>query len=261
MRDDFRKALAETQPAPLTNRSKFIKSFIYGEFGVGKTVLACSFVQTRGLLISNDTGTDSLYNHPELLARVDVVPYAGLSHLTAVAQAIEEKLEGYEKYDTVIIDTISQVQEEYLDFLIENYSFSGNQRTVANPRSPKLKLATEEIVGFPDYRLVRDKMRGPVKALIKSPVDVHFLAHLREPSMMEQQKGVITRRPNMTEQVFKLIARETSMLGLMERKGTKRTIKFETDPKTISKSRIAELDDKTVNADELPQILKKWKSN
>jgi hypothetical protein len=86
-----------------------------------------------------------------------------------------------------------------------------------------------------------------------------FLAHLREPSFLEVGKGKLVRRPTLTETVFKLIAREVSFLGLMERSGTKRTIQFSTDKRTVSKSQIAELDDKTINADQLSEILQTWK--
>ena len=254
------QALQESVPQPLKDRERYVKAFIYGEFGVGKTILAASCTQNKGLIIATDTGTDSLYNHPELLEKHDIVPYKGLQHLTAVAEAISEGVEGYEQYDNVIVDTISQVQEEYLDWLLDNFKFSGNMRTLAEPRNARDRtLESQEITGLPDYHLARNKMRGPVKALIKAPVDVFFLAHLREPSMMDIQKGKLVRRPTLTETVFKLIAREASLLGLMERSAKERTVQFLTDKKTIAKSRIIELDNKTINADTLPQIIQEWK--
>lgn len=268
MRDDLEKALEANPPEPLGNRTKNVKIFLYGEYGVGKTINAVSCGAATGkrvLLVRTDTGTDSLFNHPELLANTDVVDYKGLSQLTAIAEACAEGITvggvDYSQYGAVIIDTISQVQEEYLDWLLENFKFTGNHRTVAEPRSPGLKLKPEDITGLPDYHLARNKMRGPVKALIKAPVDVYFIAHLREPSMMDIQKGKLVRRPTLTETVFKLIAREVSLMGLMERSGSKREIQFLTDKKTVSKSRIKELDGQTINADKLPQIIQDWKNS
>lgn len=260
MRDDLLAALDSAKPEGLKDRTKYLKTFIYGEYGVGKTVLAGSLVQHKGLVIATDQGTDSFYNHPEILEKVDVVPYMGLTQLTAIAQACSEGIPEYAAYDTVIVDTISQVQEEYLDWLLDNFKFTGNHRTVAEPRSPKLKLQPEDIVGLPDYHLARNKMRLPIKELIKAPVDVHFLAHLREPGMMDVQKGKLVRRPTLTESVFKLVAREVSLMGLMERTGTKRTVQFMTDKKTVSKSRIKELDDQTVDADKLPALINEWRN-
>lgn len=200
------EALESEKPEPLAGRPKWVKTFLYGEYGTGKTILACSLVIHKGLLIATDTGTDSIYNHPELLDKIDVLPYRGLSQLTAIAQAIEEGHPDYIQYDTIIIDTISQVQEEYIDWLGENFKYSGNHRVVAEPRKPGPNKSSMEIVGLPDYRLARDHMRGPIKSLIKAPVHVHFLAHLREPTMMDEQKGKLVRRPTLTEAVFKLIA-------------------------------------------------------
>ena len=272
MRTDLQKALEDEAPSSLDKRTKNVNTFLYGEYGVGKTILACKSGALTGkkvLLVRTDTGTDSLFNHPELLDVVDVVDYKGLSQLSAIGAAIDEGLTigetDYSAYGTVIVDTISQVQEEYLDWILEHFQFSGNHRTVATPRDQKNKrelgLQDEEITGLPDYHLARNKMRGPVKALIKAPCDVWFIAHLREPSMMDVQKGKLVRRPTLTETVFKLIAREVSLMGLMERTGTKRTVQFLTDKKTVSKSRIKELDDKTVDADKLPAILNDWKNS
>lgn len=266
MRDDLEKALEANPPEPLGNRTKNVKVFLYGEYGVGKTINSVSCGVSTGkrvLLVRTDTGTDSLYNHPDLLEHTDIVDYKGLSQLTAIAEAIAEGLTvggvDYSLYGAVIIDTVSQVQEEYLDWILENFKFTGNHRTVAEPRSAKLRLQAEEITGLPDYHLARNKMRGPVKALIKAPVDVYFIAHLREPSFTDVAKGKLVRRPTLTETVFKLIAREVSLMGLMERSGSKREIQFLTDKKTVSKSRIKELDGKTIDADTLPQIIQEWK--
>ncbi len=272
MNKDRLAALESSPPARLGDLSKYVNMFWYGEYGVGKTIGACLCAKAtgkRGLLVRTDTGTDSLFNHPDLLDVIDVVDYKGLSQLTAIGEAITEGITigetDYSLYGAVIVDTISQVQEEYLDWILENFKFSGNFRTVASPRSNKikteLKLEDEEITGLPDYHLARNKMRGPIKALVKAPCDVHFIAHLREPSMLDIQKGKLVRRPTLTETVFKLIAREVSLMGLMEREGSKREIQFKTDKKTVSKSRIKSLEDKTINADTLPQIIEDWRNN
>jgi len=256
----LQEALDSVPPQSLGLRSRYYNGFLYGEYGVGKTVVSAKLVQRRGLIIATDRGTDALFNHPELVDKVEVVPYNGLSHLTAVAQAIAEEHPRYKEFDLVACDTISQMQEEYLDWLNDNYTFGDSTRSVATPRRGASRdLVAQEIIGFGDYHLARRNMSTPIKSLIKAPVNVMFLAHLREPSFLEQSKGKIVRRPTLTETVFKLIARECSFLGLMERSGTKRTIQFKTDKRTVSKSQIAELDDKIIDADNLPEILQKWR--
>lgn len=251
-------ALDAVPPEKLSERSKLWNGFIFGEYGVGKTVVSGRLVRKRGLVVATDPGTNSLFNHPELLDKIDVVPYSGLSQLTAIATAVEENYEPYGDYDLVMVDTISQMQEEYLDWLNDNYTFSGNMREKATPRPGTSGLKAEEIIGLGDYNLCRRNMSTPIKRLIKAPVNVMFLAHLREPTFMEQAKGKLVRRPTLTETVFKLIARESSFLGLMERDGKSRTLQFKTDKRTVSKSQIAELDDTVVSDDDFVRILHEW---
>lgn len=254
-------ALDSVEPETLKGRSKIWNGFLYGEYGVGKTIVTSRLVKNKGLCIATDQGTNSLYNHPELLDKVKVVPYSGLSQLTAIAEAVTENYGEYGEYDVIWVDTVSQVQEEYLDWLNDNYTFAGNMREKATPRPGTQGLKAEEIIGLGDYNLARRNMSSPIKKLIKAPVNVMFLAHLREPTFMEQAKGKLIRRPTLTETVFKLIAREASFLGLMEREGKKRTIQFKTDKKTVSKSQIAELDDNIVSDDEFVKILQEWEEN
>lgn len=259
------QALEAQKPHKLDELERYCNAFFYGEYGVGKTVMAAKYGQRlyeltgkKHLLIRTDSGTDSLYNHPEVLDSIEVVEYDGLSQLKAVGLAIKEQLEGW-NYGLVTVDTISQSQEEYLDFLLENYKFSDNSRAIVAPRSRASGLDSMENTGLGDYNLTRRMMSAPIKALIKAPCDVFFLAHLREPNFMEQAAGKITKRPTMTQTVFQLIAREASLMGLMERKGKDRTVLFETGPRNVSKARIKELDDKKIKTDEFPEYLLKWK--
>lgn len=254
------QALAALPPQKLANRTKYWNGFLYGEYGVGKTVVTGRLVKRKGLCVATDVGTNAIFNHPDILDKVEVVPYDGLSQLTAIATAVEEKYGGYDEFDVIWVDTISQVQEEYLDWLNDNYTFGGNMREKATPRPGNPGLRAEEIIGLGDYNLARRNMSSPIKRLVKAPVNVMFLAHLREPTFMEQTKGKLVRRPTLTETVFKLIAREATFLGLMEREGSKRTLQFKTDKKTVSKSQIAELDDKIVTDDEFVQILTEWEA-
>ena len=115
MRDDLAKALEAEPPTSLSDRSKYVNMFWYGEYGVGKTIGASKCAAAtgkKGLLVRTDTGTDSLFNHPELLDAIDVVDYKGLSQLTAIGEAISEGLTigdtDYSKYGAVLVDTISQ---------------------------------------------------------------------------------------------------------------------------------------------------------
>lgn len=234
---------------------RFYKGFHYGEYGTGKTITAGKLSRTKFLVVCTDNGWTSFDNHPDLVDRFDIVPYDGLSQLTALA---EWSYETDFPYDLVHVDTVSQVQEEYLDFLLDEISWSQNFREKSQAKKRGAEIV--EVPGRADYHVTRNKMRGPVKALIKAPVDVVFSAHLREPTEDEKAKGILIRRPTLTSTVYSLIAREASVMALFERtKDNGISIKCETDKKQVAKSRIKSLDNRTVTVDEFVSAIHVWK--
>ena len=74
----------------------------YGRSGTGKTTLACSFPKPLLLLDINDKGTDSVVDVKE----VDVLQCKNWNDL----EEIYWFLEGKTKYKTVVLDTITQMQ-------------------------------------------------------------------------------------------------------------------------------------------------------
>lgn len=255
------KALEAQEHTSLEDVDPFYKGFLYGEYGVGKTTFCGMLTHKKTLVIHADRNYAVLKKLPQAVDKIDLMPYTGLSQLEAVAKAITEGLTiggiDYSEYELVVIDTISQIQEEYLDWLYDNYEWKGNHRESASPTSRGLDELSS--IGLPDYKVTRDKMRKPIKALIKAPCDVIFVAHLREPSAMELAKGKMVRRPTLTEAVFKLIAREVNWMGLMERDKSEIKIQFATDRKTVSKSSIEGLENKTLTVDETIKVLNEFK--
>lgn len=234
---------------------RYAKVFNYGEYGSAKTVTAGKISRDRFLVVATDNGWSSLDNHPDLVDKFDVVPYSGLSQLRTIA---EWSYESDFPYDLVHLDTVSQMQEEYLDFLLEEISWSQNFREKSQPKRKGAEIL--EVPGRADYHVTRNKMRGPIKALIKAPVDVVFSAHLREPTEDEKTKGIFVRRPTLTQTVYSLIAREASVMAFFERtKSNGIQIVCETDKKQVAKSRIKSLDNKTVTVEEFVSAIHEWK--
>lgn len=234
---------------------RFYKGFHYGEYGTAKTVTAGKLSRTKFLVVVTDNGWTSLDNHPDLVDRFDIVPYDGLSQLTTLA---EWSYESDFPYDLIHLDTVSQMQEEYLDFLLEEISWSQNFREKSQARRKGAEVV--EVPGRADYHVTRNKMRGPIKALVKAPVDVVFSAHLREPTEDEKAKGILVRRPTLTQTVYSLIAREASVMAFFERTKTQGIqIVCETDKKQVAKSRIKSLDNRTVSVDEFVSAIHDWK--
>lgn len=254
MSTDIDTLKGQIQHGPVAPR--FYKGFHYGEYGTTKTVTAGKISTGKFLVVATDNGWTSFDNHPDLVDRFDIVPYNGLSQLTSLA---EWSYEPDFPYDLIHVDTISQVQEEYLDFLLEEISWSQNFREKSQAKRKGAELV--EVPGRADYHVTRNKMRGPVKALIKAPVDVVFSAHLREPTEDEKARGILVRRPTLTSTVYSLIAREASVMALFERTKTNGIqIVCETDRKQVAKSRIQSLDNKTVSQDEFVKAIHNWKN-
>lgn len=254
MTTDTRKELM-SQVTPGGDVQRAYKGFHYGEYGTAKTVTAGKISREKFLVIHTDNGWTSLENHDDLVDRYDLLPYNGLSQLTEVA---EWSWESDFPYDLIHLDTVSQMQEEFLDFLLEEISWSQNfrEKSVAKRRGAEVV----EVPGRADYHVTRNKMRGPIKSLIKSPIDVVFSAHLREPTEDEKTKGILVRRPTLTQTVYSLIAREASVMALFERnKSGGIQIICETDRKQVAKSRIKSLDNRTVSVDEFVTAIHNWK--
>lgn len=251
--DRLEELKAQVQHGPEAPR--FYKGFHYGEYGTAKTVTAGKLSRSKFLVVHTDNGWTSLDNHPDLVDNYDIVPYDGLSQLTTLA---EWSYESDFPYDLIHIDTISQVQEEYLDWLLDEISWS--QKFRESSQAKRRGAETVEVPGRADYHVTRNKMRGPIKALIKAPVDVVFSAHLREPTEDEKASGKLVRRPTLTQTVYSLIAREASVMALFERNKNKGIeIRCETSNKQVAKSRIKSLDNRTVSVEEFVTAIHNWK--
>lgn len=249
--DELKSTVQKGPEAPL-----YFKGFFYGEYGTWKTVTSTKLSRRRALIVITDQGWTSNNNHPELVDNFDIVEYTGLSQLSSIAEWSKDP---EFPYDIVIIDTISQIQEEYLDFLIEEITWSQNFREKSQVKRRGSALEGVEVPGRADYHVTRNKMRAPIKALMKAPVDVVFIAHLREPNEQDRATGNLQKRPSMTDTVYKLIAREASVMALFERDKGQTTVKCETDKKSVTKSRIKSLDGKTVAPNQFIELIHNWK--
>lgn len=245
---------------------RYYKGVLFGEFGKRKTTTALRCIRSKGILLHVDRGWNVVLNHPdEFTLGENVIPlnYEGLSQVTAIVEAIQGNQEPFGGTDLIVVDTISQVQERYIDFLNENFTIFG--RESAKPLPGKKDMFTGKplqevsITGLPDYHLTRNKMRPIIDLLVQAPVNVLFLAHVREPSPIEISKGILSKRPNLTDAVWKIVARDATFIGYMEERKNEYTIDFQPTAKLQAKSQIASLTDKKIKAEELPQYLTKWK--
>lgn len=236
------------------------KGVLYGEFGMRKTTTGLRCSRKRAILIHADRGWNVYRNHPDEFKDENIVPmeYQGLSQVKSVIAAVAENISPFHDVDLILLDTISQMQEHYVDFLVENTQYGGNFREKAVPKQGVKNFEATEVPGMPDYHLARNKFRPVVNALVKAPVNVMFLAHTREPGAIEKSAGKLERRPNVTEALYKVIAREATFIGYMDRSKGEYTVDFTPKPTQSAKSQIPSLTDKKIKTDELPQMLWDW---
>lgn len=242
------------------SRGRYAKLLLYGNPGVGKTKLACE-IGSQPLLLACEPGDETLADWPDLSARTTVMDYGGINHLNALREAFES---GKYSHDNLVIDTIDELVEIMLDDLIDLYIPSKSTRPVANPR-PGSGAKKIEMSGTDDYRMLRDGLRPALRKLCQLPMHIVFTAHVREPTWADEGKKkdfgtpLPPLKPDLPDKTYKLLSKYVGLIGYMERKGDKRTVTFRTESNKLeSKSRIRELDGQTINADELPEIIRNW---
>lgn len=236
--------------------------FLYGEFGKRKTTIACRCAVKKCVLLHADRGWHVYKNRDELRDRVIPVRYEGLSQIRSLVDAIVNEQGSFAGVDLLVIDTISQIQEEFIDFLMATAHYGGKYRDQMVPRQDKkkefggLKMGNAIDVPAPvDYHVVRNAFRPVIRALTQSPLDVILTAHVREPGPMDKKK---VTRPNLTEATYNLLGREASFIGYMYKQGGQYYTDFNDTPTRDAKSQIKEMQGK-IETEDLPSYLKAWK--
>lgn len=257
------------QPMSTLETPNYFSGIIYGDFGVGKTIWSSLFGRT--IILAADQGFDSLKNHPDLAAKVDIAYYQGPKHWNLMAKAISSQAPGYQ-CDTYVIDTMSHIQEAYVGQLVNTSKYTdGKQRPRVVYNDPKLQIAGDpmELAGPPDYNRAKAFFTPGVLELVKAPVNLIFISHTREPGWMEKADKSkpaedLALRPSITESLFKVIGREVHFIGLMDEENsggkTIRTISFKKSRNHIAKSRIKELNAAPkIPANDAARILNEWR--
>lgn len=244
------------------------RSLIYGLPGVGKTKLAVEIALALGercLYIPTEPSEETLGDWPNLLERTTIMDYGGINMLNELVTAYQEG--EFSDHRTIIIDTIDEMVEIMLDDLVAGYKPSKDTRPVAESR-PGMRLPRIEVAGTDDYRFLRDGIRPGIRNLCKLPVHLILTSHVREPSWADEAKKKATgtplppMRPDLPDKTYKLISKYVGVMGHMTRRGDKRSISFRTDTaKEDAKSRVLALDNKVIDADTLPEIIKNWSLN
>lgn len=239
------------------------KGMLYGHPGTRKTVTACAAAGQgkRVLLLSSgDGGEISLNNHPEIKAGVDVLQLQGLTHLKAVGLGIKAGLEAYSGYDLVVVDTISQLADNFLESRVANcVDSSGPGGTNGRPVS-KARRGVEgeediETEGMNDYKLLARQMRALMSIWKDVPTQVIWLAHEREPSFLAKKNQDLCT-PDLPGKAFTELAEQMTYIGkLTVTERGQGYINFSSNSMQIGKSRISGLNGKMETEKFWPALL------
>lgn len=255
------KELDAVKPIALTEQCTYLKALLYGDWGVGKTVTACSSGKSTLLITSGDGGESALTDYPDIKQRVRTISFRGISHIKAIFKAIEEGHPDYKDYEVVVIDTISSICDQYLKNMVDNYTIQ-NDRVTAKPKAGGTALEGE---GRGDYRFLSNHLNDLAPVSIAAPVDVIWLSHEREPSTDEQAKGNYLTRPKMPQGAADAVAQVCHLVGNLEKKkqGSKvsYTLNFCGSNRLAAKSRIKALNDKTIDVSDFWRVVERWRES
>lgn len=189
-------ALMETL-IPQQQAKPYFRGMVYGAEGSTKTVSACS-VGSRVLMIETDAeGWVSLLNHPEIYRKVTRMRYEGLSQIQYLATVINS--DKFDEYDTLVIDTGSQMVSADLDVITRDRL--------------KRKKIEEEVPDWPTYRLNQNKVRRAITYLVaNAQKHIVITSHARQ----EKDKSGISRTtPDMPQAVRNDITRLCHLVGYL----------------------------------------------
>lgn len=241
----------------LTVKSPYFKGMIYGESGVGKTILALQVAQAitpsnmKIAYLDTVEGWVSALNHPGLTARCIRMPYQGLSQIAAIVQAIDEKVEPFDKVGCLIIDEASTVSRLDLDVALK-------------VRANTTKDKDADAPTWPDMNINTHRMRMSMLDLLSKDVHVVLTSHIREDA--DKRTGKVITRPDFMPQISKSIREMVHLVGHMSAEVSAtdegeikydRTIQVYPTASVVAKTRISGLGI-YASAEELCTAIPEW---
>jgi hypothetical protein len=174
--------------------SKFIKAFIMGEPGTGKTVLACSFPGPIKVYdFDGKIGSAYSYlkkNNPEKLKEIDYevcVPSDGIgSAYSKMDESLGKIIEDYKKtgklaFQTLVIDSSTIMSEDMLNWLL-NFE-SGIKRNTA--------IKSRKVAGQQDYLIFAPTFSALLYEILPLPWNVIMTGHIQV--KQDEKTGEIRR--------------------------------------------------------------------
>ena len=243
----------------LTDKKTSLKALLYGESGVGKTVLAMQMAQVitppdrRIIFIDSYQGWATLNNHPALKQRAARLSISGISQFEALATGIKMKAQGFADIGTVVIDEHSPFGE--LDTLAVTKARAMTDPT-KDPEQPML----------PDMQISSNRMKQFTAPLVRlEDVNLILVAHMRED---KDNVGVLKISPAYLPKLSKHLRNLMMLIGYVEAELREdpatgsveyiRTVQVMPTRKVVAKTRVGGFNGVYVTPRDLVYGVKEW---
>lgn len=190
--DEFDRLMIDT-----TNVT--FKGLLYGDPGTTKTTLGASVGDKVLFVVADPDGYQSLLNHPELGlgTRVKPMRYTGISQLEALADAFVDGGTPLDVYDTVMLDTMSNIASLDRDVV-----------TKVKMKKKGDDFAWED-QQWPIYNENTLRVTTALLKLMLAPINVVMTAHAVEREINGRQ----VTRPKFSPEIFASISGQCSMIA------------------------------------------------
>lgn len=199
---------------PVTSFEDLFFGCIYGEPGVGKTVLAASSPNT--LVLDCDHSSESLKNHPEL-RNTKILAMEEFADIQRIIWALKM---GYIPWvETLVIDNFTYLQAKALDELVAG------------------KAGTSLVPTQPDYQLNTKALRKILIELYELPINKVVTAHVEKDK--DGIDGHLIIRPAVTPKLGETMDGIFSLIGFLwvERNETSVTRYLQVEPNRLVKAK------------------------
>ncbi len=211
-------------------KSGYKKLCVYGPPGTGKTILACTSPKVL-LYAVEPNGPLSLKNHPGVMKNVvNIMEFRSLEQLEMLLDKIEEKPEAFTWFETLVIDSFSELQKEDLDGILKREAAGDASRNKYIPTGP-------------DYNQNTERMRMILRKLEKMKKNVVLICHDKEEK--DDSTGVMKSRPNLTPKLAGSLAGKMDIIGYLSLSGSgdtaKRSLQVHPTRAIVAKTRVGPL--------------------
>lgn len=203
--------LLESMKAPVEDVQN-VTGLVYGDSGGGKTVFAVQLAQAirkwkggngRILFLDAVNAWRSLKNHPELHDGLVRIPYDGKVQLDLIIEAISWKQPGFQDFDVIILDEMSSMTDRDGDVVLA-------------ARSANDPTKDPDVLTQPDMGATTERMRRSIVALLKLPLSIIFVSHVRNDE--DKAKGYNVTRPRFMPKFSGTIREGLDFVGHMAAK-------------------------------------------